>query len=346
MSNSQSNLQPEPTPQIAMLQLISGFWISRAVYIIAKLGVADHLADGPKTAEEIADATGAHAGALYRIFRALSSVGVLTESGNNRFGLTPLSDTLRTDAPGSLRAFATVELGEEHYPAWGELLYSVRTGEIAFDKAFGMPIWEFFAKNPENARTFDDAMTNMTLAIKDAILASYDASTIRKLVDIAGGHGSLIAALLKSNTEMKGILFDLPNVVEGAKKRIEAEGLSDRCEAVAGSFFESVPEGADAYIMKWIIHDWDDERSIAILKNVRRAMAQGGKLLLVEAVIPQGSEPHFAKFIDLNMLVMTGGRERTEEEYRRLFESSGFRLTRLIPTDSPMSIIEGEPMPE
>ena len=344
MSQSKLDSQTEVPPQIAMLQMISGFWISRAIYIIAKLGIADHLAGGPKTAEEIAAATGTHSGAIYRIFRALSSVGVLTEEADQRFGLTPLSETLRTDAPGSLRAFATVELGEEHYPAWGELLSSVKTGEIAFDKHCGVPIWEFFAKNPENARTFDDAMTNVSLAIKDAILASYDATTIRKLTDIAGGHGSLLAAILKSNPEMKGVLFDLPGVTEGARKRIEAEGLSDRCEVIAGSFFESVPEGADAYIMKWIIHDWDDERSIAIFKNIRRAIAEGGKLLLVEAVVPPGSEPHFSKFIDLNMLVMTGGRERTEEEYRRLLEAGGFKLTKVIPTDSPMSIIEAAPM--
>ena len=343
MTQSKLDSQTEAPPHIAMFQLISGFWISRAIYVIAKLGIADHLADGPKTAEEIAAATGTHAGALYRIFRALSSVGVLTEDAGRRFGLTPVGETLRTDAPGSLRAFATSELGEEHYPAWGDLLYSVKTGEIAFDKHFGMSVWEFFAKNPENARTFEDSMTGVSLATNDAILASYDASGIRKLVDVAGGHGSLIAALLKANPEMKGVLFDQPDVVEGARKRMEAEGLSDRCEVVAGSFFESVPEGADAYLMKWIIHDWDDERSVAIFKNIRRAMAEGGKLLLVEAVIPAGSEPHFGKFIDLNMLVMTGGRERTEEEYRRLLEAGGFRLTKVIPTESPMSIIEAEP---
>lgn len=344
MSQSQLDSQPEVTPQVAMLQMISGFWISRAIYIIAKLGIADHLAGGPKTADEIAAATNANAGAIYRVFRALSSVGVLTVDADQRFGLTPLSETLRTDAPGSLRAFATVELGEEHYPAWGELLYSVKTGGIAFDKHFGMPIWEFFAKNPENARTFDDAMTNVSLAVKDAVLASYDASTIRKLVDIAGGHGSLLASILKANPEMKGVLFDLPDVAEGARNRIEAEGLSDRCEVVAGDFFKSVPEGADAYIMKWIIHDWDDERSIAIFKNIRRAMAEGGKLLLVEAVVPAGNEPHFSKFIDLNMLVMTGGRERTEEEYRQLLEAGGFKLTKVIPTESPVSIIEAVPI--
>ena len=345
MSQSQLDVQSDVPPHIAMLQLISGFWISRAIYIAAKLGIADRLGDGPKTADEIAAATGTHAESVYRIMRALASVGVFTEDGDRRFGLTPLSNTLRTDAPGSLRAFATVELGEEHYPAWGDLLYSVKTGEIAFDKTFGMPIWEFYAKNPENARTFDESMTGMTLATEEAILTNYDASTVSKLVDIAGGQGSLIAALLKSNPKMRGILFDQPDVVEGARKRMEAEGLSDRCEVVAGNFFESVPEGADAYILKWIIHDWNDERSIAILKNIRRAIAEGGKLLLVEAVVPTGSEPHFGKFIDLNMLVMTGGRERTEEEYRTLLEAGGFKITRVISTDSPMSIIEAVPLP-
>ncbi len=343
MSQSQLETQAETPPQIAMLQMISGFWISRALYIVAKLGIADHLAGGPKSAEEIAAGTDTHAGAIYRIMRALSSVGVFTQDADRRFGLTPLGSTLRTDAPGSLRAFATVELGEEHFPAWGELMYSVKTGEIAFDKTFGMPIWEFYAQNPENGRTFDDAMTSMTLATEEAILANYDASGISKLVDIAGGHGSLLAALLKANPGMKGVLFDLPDVTDGAKKRMEAKGLSDRCEVVAGNFFEAVPEGADAYMLKWIIHDWNDERSIAILKNIRRAIAEGGRLLLVEAVLPTGSEPHFGKFIDLNMLVMTGGRERTEEEYRALLEKAGFRLTKIIPTESPMSIIEGAP---
>jgi hypothetical protein len=342
MSQSQLDTQPQPPPHIVMLQMISGFWISRAIYIAAKLGIADLLADG-KTAEEIAAATGSHAGAIYRIMRALSSVGVFTEDDERRFSSTPLGDTLRTGAPGSLRAFATVELGEEHYPAWGDLLYSVKTGEIAFDKTFGMPVWDYFAKNPENARAFDDAMTAMTLATEEAILTNYDASGISKLVDIAGGQGGLLAALLKANPEMKGILFDLPDVVDGARKRVEAEGLSDRCEVVAGSFFESVPEGADAYMLKWIIHDWDDERSIAILKNIRQAIDEGGRLLLVEAVLPAGGEPHFGKFIDLNMMVMTGGRERTEEEYRALLEAGGFKLTRVIPTDSPMSIVEAAP---
>ncbi len=329
-------------PSLAMLQMISGFWISRAIYIAAKLGLADHLRDGHKTADELASATGTHARSLYRVLRALASVGVFGEDEEEGFTLTSLSETLRTDVPGSLRAFATVELGEEHYPAWGELMHSVETGEIAFDHAFGIPVWKFFEQNPENAKTFNDAMTGMTLAVNDAVLSSYDFSPISRIVDVGGGHGSLLASILKANPQMKGVLFDVPPVIEGAHGRIESEGLADRCEVLAGDFFKSVPSGGEAYILKWIIHDWDDERSMMILKNCHRAMTENGKLLLVEAVVPRGSEPHFSKFIDLNMLVMTGGRERTENEYRMLLEASGFKLTSIIPSESPMSVIEGE----
>jgi ubiquinone/menaquinone biosynthesis C-methylase UbiE len=338
--NALSN--PDVPPSVGMLQMISGFWISRAIYVAAKLGIADQLRDGPKTVDELAAATATHAPSLYRVLRALAGVGVFTEDKKRGFALTPLADTLRTDAPGSLRAFATVELGEEHYPAWGELLHSVRTGEIAFDRAFGMPVWKFFEQNPGNAKTFNDAMTGFTLAVNDAVLSSYDFSSISKIVDVGGGHGSLIASILKANPKMRGVLFDAPPVIEGAGHRLKDEGLAERCEATAGDFFDSVPSGGDAYIVKWIIHDWDDEQSVSILKNCHRAMAENGRLLLVEAVVPDGSEPHFSKYMDLNMLIMTGGRERTEDEYRTLLEASGFKLTRTVPTKSPMSIIEGE----
>jgi hypothetical protein len=327
---------------VAMLQIISGFWISRAVYIVAKLGLADQLHEGPKTAEQLAFITGTHTRSLYRVLRALASVGVLGEDDQGRFTSTPLCETLRSDVPGSLRAFATVELGEEHYPAWGDLLHSVKTGEIAFDHVFGMDAWEFFAKNPDNAKTFNDAMTGLTLAVNDAVLSAYDFSYIKKLVDVGGGHGSLLSSILNANPSMNGVLFDAPQVVTGAQTRIEDEGLTDRCEIVGGDFFASVPAGADAYIFKWIIHDWDDERSLTILKNCHRAMTEKGKLLLVEAVVPEGNAPHFSKFIDLNMLIMTGGCERTEKEYGMLMEAAGFRLTRIIPTESPMSVLEGE----
>ncbi len=328
-------------PQLAMLQMISGFWISRAIYIIAKLGLADHMQEGPKTAEQLAAATHTHASSLFRVLRALGSVGVLVQRDDNRFGLTPLSETLCTNVPGSLRAFATTELGDDHYEGWGNLLHSVKTGEIAFDNLFGMSAWEYYAQHPDNAKTFNDAMTGMSLGTIDAVLASYDFSGINTLADIGGGHGALLTAILKTNPNMKGMLLDAPNVVPGAQERIAAEGLAERCEIIGGDFFVSVPSGADAYILKWIIHDWDEERALTILKNCHQAMPANGKLILVEAVVPASNEPHFSKFIDLNMLVMTGGRERTPVEYEKLLAASGFQLTRVIPTPSPMSVIEG-----
>ncbi len=330
----------EIPPPLQMLQVMSGFWISRCVYILAKLGIADLLKDGPKNAEELAAATDAHAPSLYRVLRALAAVDVLTQSADHRFGNTPMSETL-IDGPGSLRWFAMTELGEEHYPAWGELLHSVRTGKIAFDQAFGEPVWEFFGKNTENARIFNNAMSGMTAQAEAALHAAYKFEGIKTIMDVGGGHGGFITSILERNPAMRGILFDSPQVIEGAQPKLEAAGITDRCQIVGGNFFESVPEGADAITMKWIIHDWNDDQSIAIMKNCHRALPANGKLILVEAVVPPGDEMHFAKFIDLNMLVMTGGKERTEAEFRQLFEASGFKLSRIVPSESPFSVIEG-----
>ncbi|HXI61994.1 MAG TPA: methyltransferase [Pyrinomonadaceae bacterium] len=339
--SAQLSADTQVPPPIAMLRLISGFWISRGIYIAAKLGLADLIRDGARTADDLAVATGTHAPSLFRVLRALASVGIFTHDEQNRFGDTPLLQTLRSGVPGSLRAFAMTELGEEHYPAWGELLHSVKTGGIAFDHAFGTDVWKYFAQHPDNAKIFNDAMSGMTAQANEALHAAYDFAGIKTLVDIGGGHGGLITSILRRNPEMRGILFDSPPVIEGARPLIESSEVAGRCEPVAGNFFESVPEGADAHIMKWIIHDWDDDQSVTILRNSRRALAEGGKLILVEAVVPAGNEPHFSKFIDLNMLVMTGGRERTEAEFRDLYERAGFRLTRVVPTESPFSVIEG-----
>jgi hypothetical protein len=336
-----SDNAPQTPPPIAMLQLISGFWIARGIYITAKLGLADLVKDGRKTAAELAAATGTHAPSLFRVLRALASVGIFTQDGQDRFGDTPWLQTLRRDVPGSLRAFAMTELGEEHYPAWGELLHSVQTGGIAFDNAFGMDVWKYFAQHPDKARVFNDAMSGMTAQANEALHTAYDFAGIKTLIDIGGGHGSLITSILRRNPEMHGILFDSQQVIEGAREVVQTSDVADRCEVVGGNFFEAVPEGADAHILKWIIHDWDDEQSLTILKNSHRALAENGKLILVEAVVPSDSGPHFAKFIDLNMLVMTGGRERTEAEFRELYVRAGFRLTRVVPTESPFSVIEG-----
>ena len=327
-----------------MLQIISGFWISRAVYVIGKLGIPDLLAAGPKTAEELASATKTHAPSLFRILRALVSVGVLNYAEGGRFAQTPLSETLVTDAPGSLRWFAVSELGQEHYPAWGNLMHSVKTGEIAFDNFFGVDIWKYFQQNPEDAVVFNNSMSSVTAVTNEAITSLYDFSQFGTIVDVGGGHGGLITSILKKNPKVKGILFDAAEVIAGARPKIEAAGLADRVETASGNFFKSVPAGGDAYIMKWIIHDWDDKKSDTILRNCRNQMQANSKLILVDCVVPETNEPHFSKFIDLNMLVMTGGKERTEEEFAQLLATADFRLLRVIPTDQPFSIVEAEPV--
>lgn len=332
------------SPEMAMMRLITGFWISRAICVFAQLGLADQIKDEARSAAELAAITNAHEPSLQRLLRALATIGILNEIDEGNFGLTPLSKTLRTDVPGSLCSTAVLELGGENYAAWGDLFHSIKTGEVAFDHVFGMNLWESLERSPEDARIFNDSMSRAAAETNEAILASYDFSGVKRIVDIGGGHGALIISILTEYPEMDGVLFDTPSVIEGAVARIDAAGLTDRCEAVAGDFFTGLPIGADAYILKWIIHDWNDERARTILKNCRNAITNDGKLILVEAVIPPGNEPHFGKFLDLNMMVMTGGLERTEEEFRRLLDASGFRLVRVIPTNSPISIIEAVPI--
>jgi ubiquinone/menaquinone biosynthesis C-methylase UbiE len=325
---------------MTLFQMISGFWLACAIYVAAELGLADRVEDQPRTATELAVATGTHAPSLYRILRALANAGVFAEDEDGRFALTPLGASLRSNVPGSLRAFARLHLGGEHYLAWGDLLYSVKTGENAFHHAFGVPLWQYYAQHPENAGTFDEAMATLTEITRNAVLTSYDFSSSGKIVDIGGGRGSLIASILKAYPDMRGVLFDMPRVIAWARHRFAEEGVVDRCDFVAGDFFESVPSGGDTYILKWIIHDWDAEHAIAILKNCHRAMAENGKLLLVETIIPHAGESHISKLLDLNMMVIAGGRERTGDEYEVLLKAAGFRLSRIIPTPSSMSVIE------
>ena len=339
---AKETLKPEqPAEQI--LQFITNFWSSRAVYVLAKLGIPDLLKSGPKTAEELASATNMHAPSLFRILRALSSIGVVRSTGDGRYALSPVSELLVTDAPGSLRWFAISELGQEHYPAWGNLMQSVQTGEIAFDSHFGADIWKYFAQNPEDAAVFNNSMSGVTAATNDQIRSLYDFSAFGTLVDVGGGHGGLITSIVQDYPNLKGILFDAPQVIDGARPKIEAAGLADRIEIMAGDFFKAVPAGGDAYIMKWIIHDWDDEKAITILKNCRSQMKLNCKVIVVDSVVPENDEPDFSKFFDLNMMVMTGGKERTAKEFAELLDAAGFRLLRVIPTAMPTSIVEGEP---
>ncbi len=327
-------------PPKAMLKMISGFWLSRGIYAAAKLGLADLLEEGAKNAEELAAETGMHAPSLYRLMRTLAGSGIFSEDGEGRFSTTPLSATLRSGVPGSLRAFAIAELGEDHYDAWGNMMHALKTGETAFEDTFKMPVWDFYAQNPENGRIFGEAMNSLTQVENASIVGSYDFASSGTVIDVAGGDATLLTTILAANPGTKGVLFEMPHLMEAAQKNIGAAQLSNRCQCTSGDFFKSVPGGGDLYILKWIIHDWDNQRSIEILENCRKAMPENSKLLLIEILIPGPNVPHFGKFIDLNMLIMTGGHERTEEDFKKILDAAGFKITNIIPTKSPKSIIE------
>ena len=337
-TSAQKAIELEPTEQ--MLQIMSGFWVSRGIWVAAKLGISDFLTDGPKTAEELAKLTDTHADSLYRILRMLAMVGIYNEDGERNFSLTPLSETLLTNVVGTLRGAAIAEMGEVHYDAWGNIMHSVKTGEIAFDDHFGMDIWQYFQKDPEKAENFNRYMAASSEHLNQAISSEYDFSPYKKLIDVGGGIGGMISAILEKNPDLNGAIYDAPTVVEQAKGFLASKGLSDRCETIAGDFFQSVPSGGDIYSMRWILHDWEDSKSITILENIKKVLPANGKLLLAEAVVPEVGQPHFSKFFDLIMLTMTGGRERTEREWRVLLEKAGYRIEKIIPTVSFLSIIE------
>jgi hypothetical protein len=324
-----------------MARMITGYWISQMVHVAAKLRLADRLAGGPRTAEELAQATETHPRSLFRLLRALASVGVFSEDNEGRFTQTPLSECLRSDGPGSQWAMA-VMMGNEHFRCWGDLLESVRTGETAFDRLYGQPIFDYLGEHPEHAQVFDAAMTAIHGRETQRVLDAFDLSGVHVLADIGGGNGTNLIGTLGRYPQMKGILFDLPHVVERARSSIETAGLADRCEVVGGNFFESIPVKADAYFLRHIIHDWDDEKSKVILRNIHQAMPENAKLMVVEHVLPPGNEPSFGKLLDLNMLLLPGGVEREAEEFRALYQEAGFRLTRIVPTDGDLSVVEGE----
>lgn len=334
-----------PPAEAVLTQMLAAPLVTQALRVVAELGIADQLAQhGAQSVDELAAATGAHAPSLYRFMRALASCGVFAEmtgGGERVFELTPLAELLRADVEGSLRDLAIFMGADWHWQVWGDAMHSARTGKVAWEHVHGAEVFPYFAEHKGAARVFDNAMTSLSKMVAKAVVAAYDFSTVGKLADIAGGHGSLLAAILRANSHMKGLLFDVPQVIADAPTHLTAEGVLERCELAAGDFFASVPEGADAYLMKHIIHDWDDARAISILKNCHRAMPEEGKLLLVEMVVPPGNEPHFGKIQDLEMMLSPGGLERTEGEFRELFAAAGFELTRIIPTASPMSVIEG-----
>jgi hypothetical protein len=325
-----------------LLDLITGYWVSQAVYAAAKLGIADHLAGGPRTAAELAPAVGADEGALYRLLRGLAGKGVFRDVGDGKFALTPLAELLREDHPLSLRPLAVMFLELQYHP-WGDFVHSVRTGTCAYEHRTGRAFFDDLDADPGAALTFSRAMTSFLQSIPASVVEAYDFSPFGKIVDVGAAHGALPAAVLKAHPQARAVLFGRPQVIDKAREVMAAAGLASRCEFVGGDFFASVPSGGDAYILSTILHDWDDERCVAILRNCREAIGRGGKLLLVEMVIKDGNEPFFGKWLDLHMLVMHGGRDRTEAEYARLLRSAGFRLNRVIPTNFLRSILEAVP---
>ena len=328
------------------MQVSTGYIASISLHIAAKLGIADLLKEGPKHIDTLASQTSMQPDALYRVLRALASIGIFDEVAPRTFDLTPAAGVLRSDVPNSLRAMA-IWIGDPlHLRLYSELPESIRTGDTTIERVFGKPAFEYLASDPAEGEVFNAAMTSFSRMTVPAILESYDFSSIGTLVDVGGGHGHMLCSILEKHPEMRGVLFEMEPVAAGAKISIDNRALSSRCEAVCGDVFSGIPASGDAYILKHIIHDWNDEKALAILSNCRKALEgkPNGRLLVVEAIIAPGNAPHPAKFIDLEMLVFCGSKERTADEFSQLFAASGFRLTRIVPTQSPASVIEGVPV--
>ncbi|MBO0676980.1 hydroxyneurosporene methyltransferase [Mycolicibacterium sp. S2-37] len=329
---------------IALLELATGAWTTAALYSAARLGIADQLASGPATANDVAARIGADPDGVYRLMRALAGRGVLTHRADGRFSLTRVGEALRSDADGSLRDMILFIGHPIRWADWGNLEHSVRTGQTAFAELHGAPFFSYLATDPEFAEVFNRAMTAGSGLADQVALSRYDFTGFRLVVDVGGGHGAILSTILRSAPEARGVLFDLPAVVQNAGPTFTAAGVADRASTVGGSFMESVPDGGDAYVLKNIIHDWQDEDAVRILRNIRTAIGAGGKLLLLEMVLPERADSFIGHLLDLEMLVAAGGRERTRAEYANLLSRSGFRLTRVVDTVTPLSIVEAEPV--
>lgn len=331
----------EPPRSARLLDIFFGYMLSQAISTAAQLGIADLLKDGPRSAEEIASQAGLHPRSTYRLLRSLASAGIFSETPQGQFELTPLAEPLRSDVPDSVRP-VTIFMGTDwHNNAWTHLPYSIRTGQPAFEHLYGKPFFDYLGEHEEPARVFNNGMTSLSASVGKAVVEDFDFSGIGTLMDVGGGHGLLLASILQKYPSMRGILFDAPSVIEGARQSPVIRPVEERLTLVDGNFFEAVPRGADACIMKHIIHDWDDDHAVTILRHCRAAMGEQGRILVVEIVLPEGNAPSFGKFLDLEMLLFMRSFERTEEQYRSLFEKAGFRLSRVVPTGSPYSVIEG-----
>ena len=331
---------PGLPPHAQLIQMGTASWVSAMVHAAAKVGVADQLSSGPKSAAELAGPMGLHAPSLHRFMRTLSGLGILTERDGQRFALTPLGEALKTDAPGAARA-TLLSFGSPAFTrAWEQTVYSLATGKSGFTAGAGMPFFDYLATHPDEAALFSQAMIGLNSAEPPAVAEAYDFSGFDLIVDVGGATGNLLAEILSRHAGPRGVLFDRPHVVSDAPALLAARGVHDRVTIEAGDFFETVPTGADAYVLSHIIHDWTDDQCTSILGHCRRGLRSGGRVLIIEMVLPAGDTPHLGKLYDMVMLVFPGGQERTELEYASLLDRSGFRLNRVVPTASAVSIVE------
>jgi O-methyltransferase domain/Dimerisation domain len=342
MNNSKRQSEaPRPSPEQVLMQIPHGMWVAQCVATAARLGIADALAQShPQGSTTLASAVGADASALARLLRALASLGVLTEPLPQQYALSPVGELLRRDVPGSMRDWLIAETDAPHWQAWGQLYEGVRSGQTVVPKLFGMHIYEYYAAHPADLACFSRAMGNVSALVANGTVQHYDFSQARRIVDVGGADGSLLLAILEANPHVHGTVFDRPQVIEAARQAIHAKNYQTRCDAVGGDFFQGVLPGGDLYVLKFILVDWSDAEAVRILKNCRTAIIPNGKLLVIEMTIPDNNSPSPGQLFDLNMLVMTGGRERTQSEYGALMAQAGFRLNRVILTGSPFHVLE------
>ncbi|MEP7188086.1 MAG: methyltransferase [Roseiflexaceae bacterium] len=330
----------EDTPApFAFFRLATSYQITQALSVAAKLGIADQLADGPKTLDELAHAIGANAATLRLLMRALSTIDIFAETSEGRFMLTPLASYLRSDTPYSQRGWA-ISQAQITYRAWAELLHTVTSGQPAFEHVFGTNYYDYMAQHPEAAAEWDRSMDQTARDWLGALATSYDFAPIQTIVDVGGGHGAALADILKHIPTMRGILFDLPHVVAGAGPLLAEAGVAERCEVIGGDMFAEVPSGGDAYLISRVLFNWDDQHARALLQSCRRAMTPHAKLLVIDVVDSDADKPKAAAFGDLNLLLLFGGRQRTESEFHALFASAGFAITRILPTQSHFKLVE------
>jgi O-methyltransferase/methyltransferase family protein len=340
MAESNPGKIETPPPHVQLVQMATAHWVSHIMYVAAKLSLADHLLQGPKLADDLASLTNTDAPSLHRFMRTLAHLGIVTEDGMRRFALTPLGHALKTGAPGAARAAILTLASPMMSSGWEHLLYSVQSGKSGLEQSLGMPLFDWLAKHQEEASLFSETMVSFHGAEPPAVAAAYDFSGAKTIVDVGGATGNLLTAILARYPESLGILYDLPHVVRDAPALIQARGVADRVTIEAGSFFERVPEGGDAYLLSHIIHDWTEEQCLTILGHCRRAMKPDSRLLIIEMVLPSGDTPHPGKMLDMMMLVGPGGQERTEDEYSTLLGKADLSLTCVVPTASPVSVVE------